>query len=58
LRNTGVVSEPASRDKWAEWVLALRHADDYEQKRRTLEFLGPIRDQVLEIVLTERLLQE
>jgi len=48
LRNTGVVSEPASRDKWAEWVLARRDADDAEQKRRALEFLGPIRDRVLE----------
>jgi 2-polyprenyl-3-methyl-5-hydroxy-6-metoxy-1,4-benzoquinol methylase len=47
LRNTGVVSEPASRDKWAEWVLARGHADDAEQKRRKLEFLGPIRDRVL-----------
>jgi arsenite methyltransferase len=47
LRNTGVVREPASRDKWAEWVLARRHADDAEQKRRALEFLGPIRDRVL-----------
>jgi ubiquinone/menaquinone biosynthesis C-methylase UbiE len=42
------VSEPASRDKWAEWVLARGHADDAEQKRRKLEFLGPIRDRVLE----------
>jgi ubiquinone/menaquinone biosynthesis C-methylase UbiE len=42
------LSEPASRDKWAEWVLARRHADDAEQKRRALEFLGPIRDRVLE----------
>jgi arsenite methyltransferase len=48
LRNTGVVSEPASRDKWAEWVLARRHADDAEQKRRAFQFLGPIRDRVLE----------
>jgi arsenite methyltransferase len=48
VRNTGVVSEPASRDKWAEWVLARGHADDAEQKRRKLEFLGPIRDRVLE----------
>jgi ubiquinone/menaquinone biosynthesis C-methylase UbiE len=42
------VSEPSSRDKWAEWVLARSHADDAEQKRRSLEFLGPIRDRVLE----------
>jgi hypothetical protein len=48
LRNSGVESEPASRDKWAEWVLTRRHADDAEQKRRALEFLGPIQDRVLE----------
>lgn len=42
------MSEPASRDKWAEWVLARSHADDAEEKRRSLEFLGPIRDRVLE----------
>ena len=47
MRNTGVVSEPASRDKWAEWVLARGHADGAEQKRRKLEFLGPIRHRVL-----------
>ena len=29
-------------------MLARRHADDAEQKRRALEFLGPIRDRVLE----------
>src|SRR5438034_4688452 len=38
----------SSRDKWAEWVLARSHANDAEQKRRSLEFLGPIRDGVLE----------
>lgn len=38
----------SSRDKWAEWVLARSHADDAEQKRRSLEFLGPVRDRVLE----------
>ena len=37
-----------SRDKWAEWVLARSHADDVEQKRRSLAFLGPIRDRVVE----------
>lgn len=42
------MSEPASRDKWAEWVLARSHADDAEEKRRSLEFLGPVRDRVLE----------
>jgi arsenite methyltransferase len=48
LRNTGIVSKPSSRDKWAEWVLGCSHADDAEAKRRSLEFLGPIRDRVLE----------
>ncbi len=38
---------PSSRDKWAEWVLARSHAADAEQKRRSLEFLGPVRDRVL-----------
>jgi len=34
-------------DKWAKWVLARGHAGDAEQKRRSLEFLEPIRDRVL-----------
>jgi ubiquinone/menaquinone biosynthesis C-methylase UbiE len=38
----------SSRDRWAEWVLARSHADDAEQKGRSLEFLGPIRDRVLQ----------
>jgi ubiquinone/menaquinone biosynthesis C-methylase UbiE len=42
------VGEPSSRDKWAEWVLARSHADDAPQKRRSLKFLEPIRDRVLE----------
>jgi hypothetical protein len=33
-----------SRDKWAAWVLSLSHANDGEQKRRSLKFLVPIRD--------------
>jgi SAM-dependent methyltransferase len=37
-----------SMDMWAEWVLERSHADDAEQKRRSLEFLEPIRDRVLE----------
>jgi arsenite methyltransferase len=41
------VNKPSSRDKWAEWVLARSHADDAEQKRRSLEFLEPIRNRVL-----------
>jgi arsenite methyltransferase len=37
-----------TRDKWAEWVLARSHADDPEQHRRSLAFLEPIRDRVLD----------
>lgn len=39
---------PSSRDKWAEWVLDRSHAADAGQKRRSMEFLGPVRDRVLE----------
>jgi len=39
--------DPAGRDKWAEWVLARSHAGDPEQKRKSLEFLEPVRDRVL-----------
>lgn len=42
------MAEATSEDKWAEWVLARSHADDAAQKRRSLEFLEPIRDRVLE----------
>jgi hypothetical protein len=42
------VSEPSPRDKWAEWVFSRSHGDDAEQKRRWLEYLGPIRDRLLE----------
>jgi arsenite methyltransferase len=41
------MDEPAGRDRWAEWVLARSHAGDPEQKRRSLEFLEPVRDRVL-----------
>ena len=41
------MGDPTSRDKWAEWVLGRSHADDAEQKRRSFEFLRPIRDRVL-----------
>lgn len=37
----------AVRDRWAEWLLHRRHGGDEEQLRRTLEFLGPIRDRVI-----------
>jgi arsenite methyltransferase len=41
------VGEESARDKWAEWVLARSHAGDAGQKRRSLEYLEPIRDRVL-----------
>ena len=37
----------ALRDRWVEWLLHRRHGGDAEQLRRTLEFLGPIRDRVI-----------
>jgi hypothetical protein len=43
-RASWLVSESSSGDKWAAWVLSLSHANDGEQKRRSLEFLVPIRD--------------
>lgn len=35
-------------DQWANWILERRHGGDTELQRRTLEFLHPIRDRVLE----------
>lgn len=37
-----------TRDRWAEWLLHRRHGGDAESLRRTLEFLGPVRDRVIE----------
>jgi arsenite methyltransferase len=37
-----------AKDRWAEWLLHRRDADDPEQRERALGFLGPIRDRVLE----------
>jgi arsenite methyltransferase len=48
LISTSEVKVPSSKDKWAEWVLDRSHAADAEQKRRSMEFLEPIRDRVLE----------
>ena len=38
----------ATRDEWAEWLLQRRHGGDPEQLRRVLDFLGPVRDRVLD----------
>ena len=35
-------------DEWAEWLLHRRHGGDPQLLRRQLEFLGPVRDQVLD----------
>lgn len=41
------MDEPA-RDKWADWLLSRRDGGDPEQRRKTLEFLAPVRKKVLE----------
>jgi hypothetical protein len=41
------VTAEAPRDHWADWLAERRHGGDPEQLRRTLEFLTPIRDQVI-----------
>jgi arsenite methyltransferase len=41
------VNDGSGADKWAAWVLARSHAGDAAQKRRSLRYLEPIRDQVL-----------
>lgn len=35
------------RDQWAAWLAERRHGGDPDQLRRELEFLAPIRDQVI-----------
>lgn len=37
----------AGEDRWAAWLARRRHGGDPEQLRRTLEFLAPIRAQVI-----------
>ncbi|MBA2691960.1 MAG: class I SAM-dependent methyltransferase [Rubrobacter sp.] len=41
------MAEP-SRDKWSEWLLARRDGGDPEQRKKTLEFLAPVRGRVLD----------
>lgn len=37
-----------NQDPWADWILERRHGGDTEQRRRTLAYLRPIRDRVLD----------
>jgi ubiquinone/menaquinone biosynthesis C-methylase UbiE len=37
----------ARHDQWAAWLAERRHGGDPEQLRRQLEFLAPVRDQVI-----------
>jgi arsenite methyltransferase len=41
------MSSDATRDHWAEWVLARGHSADADQRRKTLKELAPVRDRVL-----------
>lgn len=41
------MSSDATRDHWAEWVLARGHSADADQLRKKLEELAPVRDRVL-----------
>ncbi len=38
----------AAKDRWATWFAERRHAGDPESLRRTLEFLAPVRDRVID----------
>jgi hypothetical protein len=42
-----LVSSDATRDHWAEWVLARGHGTDEAQRAKKLKGLAPIRDRVL-----------
>src|SRR5712691_2089503 len=42
-----LMSSDATRDHWAEWVLARGHAADADQQGKKLKELAPIRDRVL-----------
>jgi arsenite methyltransferase len=37
-----------TQDQWAQWLLHRRHGGDEERLRQMMEFLGPVRDKVLE----------
>lgn len=38
----------AAKDRWATWLAERRHGGDPEWRRRTLEFLAPIRDRIID----------
>jgi arsenite methyltransferase len=40
------MAEPI-HDQWAHWLLHRRHGGDLEQQKRDVEYLTPVRDQVL-----------
>lgn len=40
----------SSLDVWAKWLLQRRHAGDEERLKRTMEYLYPVRDKLLENV--------
>ncbi len=41
------MTEPM-RDKWSEWLLSRRDGGDAEQRKKTLDFLAPVRERILE----------
>jgi arsenite methyltransferase len=43
-----VAVKKTERDQWAQWLLQRRHGGDPEELQRTLEYLRPIRDRVLD----------
>jgi arsenite methyltransferase len=42
------MTQSTTQDQWARWLLYRRHGGDEERLRRMLEYLGPVRDKVLE----------
>jgi ubiquinone/menaquinone biosynthesis C-methylase UbiE len=45
--------DPAQGDRWSRWVLAGRVGADAERRSRAEQFLGPIRDRVLDAAAIE-----
>src|SRR5436190_11784842 len=41
-------------DRWAQWLRVRRDGGSEEQRRAALEFLGPIRDELLELPASGR----
>jgi arsenite methyltransferase len=42
------MTQSTTQDQWARWLLHRRHGGDEERLRRMMEYLGPVRDKVLE----------